>query len=99
MIINLDEMLKQELNRVGEQVKATGRVASTDINGVKAEFYPTGWQDVEGVHGYSKPEGIEPPYATTTRDLHDDELRSKVVDRTIVNAARIERQTTTGSEQ
>ncbi|EMG9278559.1 TPA: hypothetical protein ACU9Y0_000154 [Enterobacter cloacae] len=99
VIINLDEMLKQELNRVGEQVKATGRVASTDINGVKAEFYPTGWQDVEGVHGYSKPEGIEPPYATTTRDLHDDELRSKVVDRTIVNAARIERQTTTGSEQ
>ncbi|EKS7107841.1 MULTISPECIES: hypothetical protein [Enterobacter] len=99
VIINLDEMLKQEVNRIGEQVKAIGQAASVEINGVKAEFYPTNWQDVNGVHGYSKPEGIEPPYATTTRELHDDELRSKVTDRTILNAARFERQTTTGSEQ
>lgn len=98
VIINLDEMLKKELNRVGEQVKAIGQPASIEINGVKAEFYPSGWKDVEGVHGYSKPEGIEPPYATTTRKLHDDELRSKVKDRTILNAARIEHQTTTGPE-
>ncbi len=99
VIMNLDEMLKKELNRVGEQVKSTGQPASIEINGVKAEFYPSGWKEVEGVHGYSKPEGIEPPYATYTRQLHDDELRSKVKDRTILNAARIERQTTTGGEQ
>ncbi|MEN4701612.1 type VI secretion system contractile sheath small subunit [Pantoea agglomerans] len=99
VIINLDEMLKKELNRIGEQVKATGQPASMEINGVKAEFYPSGWKDVEGVHGYSKPEGIDPPYATYTRELHDDELRSKVKDRTIINAARIVRQATTGSEQ
>ncbi|UVV73825.1 hypothetical protein [Pantoea agglomerans] len=99
VIINLDEMLKTELNRIGEQVKATGQPASVEINGVKAEFYPSGWKDVEGVHGYNKPEGIDPPYATYTRELHDDELRSKVKDRTIINAARIERQATTGSEQ
>lgn len=99
VIINLDEMLKQEVNRIGEQVKATGQAASVEINGVKAEFYPTNWQNVNGVYGYSKPEGIEPPYTTTTRELHDDELRSKVTDRTILNAARFERQTTTGSEQ
>ncbi|HBR4754557.1 TPA: hypothetical protein L9W62_000317 [Klebsiella pneumoniae] len=99
VIINLDELLKKELNRIGEQVKASGQVVSTEINGVKAEFYPTGWKEVEGVHGYSRPEGIEPPYATTTRELHDDELRSKVKDRAILNAARIEHQTTTGSEQ
>lgn len=99
VIINLDEMLKKELNRIGEQVKATRQSASVEINGVKAEFYPTNWQDANGIHGYSKPEGIEPPYATYTRKLHDDELRSKVKDRTIINSARIEHQTTTGSEQ
>jgi len=99
VIINLDELLKKELNRIGELVKATGNSASAEINGVKAEFYPTGWKEVEGVHGYYRPEGIEPPYATTTRKLHDDELRSKVVDRTILNTVRIEHQTTTGSEQ
>ncbi|RPE02363.1 hypothetical protein BBB56_07580, partial [Candidatus Pantoea deserta] len=64
VIINLDEMLKKELNRIGEQVKGTGQPVSVEVNGVKAEFYPSGWKDVEGVHGYSKPEGIEPPYAT-----------------------------------
>ncbi|MFU9139095.1 hypothetical protein [Erwinia tasmaniensis] len=99
VIINLDEMLKTELNRIGEKVKATGQPASVEINGVKAQFYPSGWKDVEGVHGYSKPEGIDPPYATYTRELHDDELRNKVKERTIVNAARVERQTTSGSEQ
>jgi len=98
VIINLDEMLKTELNRIGEQIKASGQPASMEINGVKAEFYPSGWKDVEGVHGYSKPEGIDPPYATYTRELHDDELRSKVKERAITNAARVERQTTTGSE-
>ncbi|TNV23003.1 DUF4112 domain-containing protein [Buttiauxella sp. B2] len=99
VIINLDVMLKNELNRIGEQVKATGQPTSVEFKGVKAEFYPTIWQDVNGVHGYSKPEGIEPPYSTYTRKLHDDELRSKVKDRAIINAARIEHQTTTGSEQ
>lgn len=98
VIVNLDEMLKTELNRIGEQVKATGQSASVEINGVKAEFYPSGWKEVEGVHGYNKPEGIDPPYATYTRELHDDELRSKVKERTMINAARMERQTTTGSE-
>ena len=98
VIVNLDEMLKKELNRIGEQVKVTGRSASVEINGVKAEFYPSDWKDVEGVHGYNRPEGIDPPYATYTRELHDDELRSKVKDRAIINAARVERQTTTGSE-
>ncbi|MEZ6876920.1 hypothetical protein [Enterobacter sp. KBR-315C3_2022] len=99
VIINLDETLKTELNRIGEQVKATGLATSVEINGVKAEFYSTNWQDANGVHGYSKSEGIDPPYATTTRELHDDELRSKVTDRGILNAARIEHQMTTGSEQ
>lgn len=91
--------MKTELNRIGEQVKASGQAVSIEINGVNAEFYPTGWKEVEGVHGYSKLEGIEPPYVTYTRELHDDELRSKVTERTILNAARIEYQTTTGSEQ
>jgi len=98
VIINLDEQLKIELNHIGEQVKATGKAVTTDIYGVKAEFYPTGWKEVEGVHGYSRPEGIEPPYATTFRELHDDELRSKVIDRTIINAGRVEHQTTAGNE-
>ena len=99
VIINLEEMYKQEVNRIGEQVKATGHAITVEINGVKTEFYPTNWQDANGVHGYSKPGGIEPPYTTTTRELHDDELRSKVTDRVIFNTARIEHQMTTGSEQ
>ncbi|EIX9126514.1 hypothetical protein AB6R35_005162 [Klebsiella variicola] len=43
VLINVDEMLKQELNRIGEQVKASGQAASTEINGVKAcaEFHRT----------------------------------------------------------
>lgn len=94
VIINLDTLLKKELNRVGEQVKASGQAASVEINGVRSEFYPSGWKDVEGVHGYSKPERIEPPYATYTRQLHDDELRSKVKDRVMISAARIEYQIT-----
>ena len=98
VIINLDEMLKTELNRIGEQVKATGLPVSTDINGVKAEFYPTDWKEAEGLHGYSKPEGIAPPYATYTRKLHDDELRSKANGRIMINAARAEHQITTGRE-
>ncbi|TKI02614.1 DUF4112 domain-containing protein [Martelella alba] len=98
VIINLEEGLKKELNRIGEQVKATGQSASVEINGVKAEFYPTHWQDVEGLHGYSKPDGIEPPYAATSRELHDDELRSKVKERTLINTLRIEQKTTTGNE-
>lgn len=98
VIINLDEALKKELNRIGEEVKATVKSAGAEINGVRAEFYPTHWKDVEGIHGYTRPEGIEPPYATYTRGLHDDELRSKVADRAILNAVRAERQTTTGSE-
>lgn len=93
VIINLDDALKMELNKIGEQVKTSARANSIEFNGVKAEFYPTNWQDVNHVHGYTKPEGIEPPYATYSRELHDDELRSKVTGRTIVNAARIEYQT------
>lgn len=99
VIINLDEMLQKEVRRIGEQVKATGQPVRVEINGVKAEFYPTNWQDVNGIYGYPKPVGIEPPYATITRKLHDDELRSKMKDRTMVNAARIEHQATTGSAQ
>lgn len=99
VIINLDDTLKSELNRLGEQVKASGAAVSAEINGVKAEFYPTNWEGVNGIYGYTKPEGLEPPYATYTRELHDDELRSKVKDRIIVNAGRIEHQTSTGSEQ
>ncbi|CNE06262.1 hypothetical protein [Yersinia mollaretii] len=99
VIINLDKILQKELNRIGEKVKSVGQPVNVEINGIKAEFYPTNWQEVNGVHGYSKLERIEPPYATTTRKLHDDELRSKVKDRVIINAARIEHQTTTGNEQ
>ena len=99
VIINLDQTLQDEVKRIGEQVKVTGQPVRAEINGATAEFYPTNWQEANGRYGYPKPEGIEPPYATLTRKLHDDELRSKVKDRTMLNAARIEHQTTTGSAQ
>ncbi|HAV1831599.1 TPA: DUF2345 domain-containing protein [Enterobacter hormaechei subsp. steigerwaltii] len=73
----------------------TRKVGRLDIQGVKAEIYPSGWEDVSGKYGYSKPEEINPPYATITRQLHDDELRSKATQRGMVNVARVERQTST----
>ncbi|HCB0617537.1 TPA: hypothetical protein MYL61_004648 [Klebsiella quasipneumoniae subsp. quasipneumoniae] len=32
VLINVDDMLKQELNRIGEQVKASGQAASAEIS-------------------------------------------------------------------
>jgi hypothetical protein len=95
VIIKLDERVKRMVNNYGNQAKANGQAMTVDIQGVNAEFYPSRWEDVSGKYGYSKPEGIEPPYASSTRQLHDDELRSKVTQRSIVNAARIEHQTST----
>ncbi|MDT0178594.1 hypothetical protein Q9R34_21520, partial [Enterobacter sp. BRE11] len=91
--IELNERFKRMVNNYGNQAKANGQAITADIQGVKAEFYPSRWQSISGKYGYSKPEGIEPPYVSSTRQLHDDELRSKVTQRTIVNAARIEHQT------
>jgi len=95
VIIELDERFKRMVNNYGNQAKANSQPITVDIQGVKAEFYPSRWEDVSGKYGYSKPEGIEPPYASSTRQLHDDELRSKVTQRSIVNAARVDRQTST----
>lgn len=95
VIIDLDERFKRMVNNYGNQAKANAQTITVDIQGVKAEFYPSRWEDVSGKYGYSKPEGIEPPYASNTRQLHDDELRSKVTQRSVVSAARIDRQTST----
>lgn len=93
VIIELDERFKRMVNNYGNQVKVSGRAMTIDIQGVKAEFYPSEWKEVSGKYGYSKPEEITPPYATSTRKLHDDELRSKVTQRSMVNAVRVDRQT------
>lgn len=93
VIIELDERFKRMVNNYGNQVKVIGRAMTIDIQGVKAEFYPSEWKEVSGKYGYSKPEEITPPYATSTRKLHDDELRSKVTQRSMVNAVRVDRQT------
>lgn len=99
VIIELDERFKRMVNNYGNQVKGSGRAMTVDIQGVKAEFYPSEWRDVSGKYGYSKPEEITAPYATTTRLLHDDELRSKATQRSMVNAARVERQTSTETSE
>lgn len=95
VIIELDERFKRAVNNYGNQVKASGRAMTVDIQGVKAEFYPSEWKEVSGKYGYSAPEKITPPYATSSRVLHDDELRSKVTQRSMINGVRVERQTNT----
>ena len=95
VIIELDRGFQNAINNYGNQIKANGQPMTVDIYGVKAEFYPSEWKEVSGKYGYSKTEEITPPYATTTRQLHDDELRNKTTQRSMVNAARVDRQTIT----
>ena len=53
LIIELDERFKRAVNNYGKQVKSSGRAMTVDIQGVKAEFYPSGWKEVSGKYGYS----------------------------------------------
>ncbi|WP_198511580.1 hypothetical protein, partial [Bacillus subtilis] len=41
VIIELDERFKRMVNNYGNQVKVSGRAMTIDIQGVKAEFYPS----------------------------------------------------------
>lgn len=83
--------LAQKITDIGQEVKKSNKAVSTQINGIKIDFYPTGWLDVNGVHGFDNPNNIKPPFAAT-RKLSDDELQSKIGRRAITGGARIDHQ-------
>ena len=40
------------LNELGMKAQNTGKVIKQEMWGVAWEFHPTGWSDVNGIHGY-----------------------------------------------
>ncbi|WP_233832536.1 hypothetical protein [Paraburkholderia sp. ZP32-5] len=79
--------LATEITRIGENVKASGTALSQTINGVRVDFYPTNWTNVEDVYGYSKfSEDISG--SARTRRLASDEIQTKVANSKTVVASR-----------
>lgn len=91
LIVNLGDLAAQ-VHSIGEEVKATRQAVTREIDGVKLDFHPTGWKDVNGKYGFDNPEKITPPFAET-RQLSDTELQSKTGRRAVTGAVRIEHQT------
>ncbi|WP_407221040.1 hypothetical protein [Enterobacter sp. CPE_E1214] len=91
LIVNLGDLAAQ-IHIIGEEVKASGQAVTREINGVKLDFHPTGWKDVNGKYGFGDPEKFTPPLVET-RQLSDSELQSKTGRRALTGAARIEHQT------
>ena len=91
LIVNLGDLAAQ-VHSIGEEVKATRQAVTREINGVKLDFHPTGWKDVNGKYGFDDPEKFTPPLVET-RQLSDSELQSKTGRRAVTGAARIEHQT------
>ena len=73
--------LSDEINTIGENVKKFGKAEEHVINGVRVEFYPTNWTNVEGVYGYSG--AADHLHATAqTRKLASDETHTKMTNST-----------------
>lgn len=79
--------LATEITRLGESVKASGTALTETINGVRVDFYPTNWTNVEDVYGYSKfSEDISG--SARTRRLASDEIQTKVANSKTVAVSR-----------
>jgi hypothetical protein len=90
LIIGLGD-LAGDIHLIGEEVKAGGRAVRREVNGVKLNFYPTGWKDVNGKYGFDNSGKLMPPFAEI-RQLSGDELQSKIGRRVITGSARVEHQ-------
>lgn len=97
VIINLGDLAKK-ISDIGNEVKQSGKAMSVNIDGVKLEFKPTGWQDVNGKYGFDKTKKKKPPYAAV-RELSDNELQSKVGQRAVIAGERIEHQTSQAEKE
>ncbi|MFP3646086.1 hypothetical protein [Paraburkholderia sp. SIMBA_054] len=79
--------LATEITRIGESVKASGTALTETINGVRVDFHPTNWTNVEDVYGYSKfSEDVSG--SARTRRLGSDEIQTKVANSKTIAASR-----------
>ncbi|WP_321932248.1 hypothetical protein [Paraburkholderia guartelaensis] len=79
--------LATEITRIGESVKASGTAITETINGVRVDFYPTNWTNVEDVYGYSRfSEDVS--RSARTRRLASDEIQTKVANSKTLAASR-----------
>ena len=79
----------EHINVVGERVKETEKAESLMIDGVRMEFFPTHWTNVEDVYGYSKFSSTTHG-AVKTRRLASDEIQTKVTNAKATAGLRVE---------
>jgi len=84
--VNLGSLTEQ-IGKIGQDVKKTGQSFSTEINGVRLDFHPTNWTNVDDVYGYSKFED-NIRGAARTRRLASDEIQTKVTNSKVTAATR-----------
>lgn len=73
-MLDLPTDVAAELNRLGKQASASGSVQRIELWGVSWELRPSGWEDVNGIHGYLHMPG---PGSVQTARLGARELASK----------------------
>ncbi|MFM0157486.1 hypothetical protein PQQ99_37085 [Paraburkholderia sediminicola] len=69
--------MSSDISKMGEKVKAGEAFEPIEYNGIRVEFRPTNWTNVEDVYGYSKLDDAAAEGAHT-RKLAADEIQSKV---------------------
>lgn len=79
----------EHINVVDERVKETEKAESMMIDGVRMEFFPTHWTNVEDVYGYSKFSSTTHG-AVKTRRLASDEIQTKVTNAKATAGLRVE---------
>ncbi|MBU6488773.1 MAG: hypothetical protein KGQ57_13280 [Burkholderiales bacterium] len=86
LIIDLGP-LSNQITKAGEQLKGGGHVAPLEWNGIRVEFRPTNWENVEDRYGYSQ--FIDDfSRAVRTRRLATDEIQTKLANSKITAVAR-----------
>jgi hypothetical protein len=86
LFVNLGELSK-EIADMGDNLKSGKEFKPIEKNGIRVEFKPTNWTNVEKVYGYSKfDDNISG--AARTRRLASDEIQTKVTNSKATAAAR-----------
>lgn len=92
LVIDLGSDLPKKISAAGEILKhppagQTAQPFEKIFDGIRVEFRPTNWTDVEGIYGYSKFED-NISGAARTRRLASDEIQTKVTNSKVTAAAR-----------